>query len=45
MKLDRREFITAAADKEGWRGLEKQDAAAQERYRSAGLLTLNRSTI
>lgn len=37
--------VPESADKEGWKGLEKQDAAAQERYRSAGLLTLNRSTI
>lgn len=33
--------VPASADKEGWTGLERQDEAAQERYRSAGLLTLN----
>ncbi len=35
--------VPASADKEGWVGLEKQDAAAQEHYRKAGLLTLART--
>lgn len=34
--------VSASADKENWLGLEKQDAAAQERYRQAGMVTLNR---
>ena len=35
--------VPASADKEGWIGLEKQDAAAQERYRAAGMLVLNKN--
>jgi hypothetical protein len=34
--------IPASADKEGWTGLEKQPPEAQERYRQAGLMTLNK---
>lgn len=32
--------VPASADKEGWKGLQVQDAAEQNRYRKAGLLTL-----
>lgn len=34
--------IPESADKEGWKGLSVQGPAEQERYRQAGLLTLNR---
>lgn len=34
--------IPESADKEGWTGLSKQTTENQERYRKAGMLTLNR---
>lgn len=34
--------VPESADKEGWMGLQKQPPEAQERYRQAGLMTLNK---